>query len=126
MKDEYTKDLTDEQKAIIVDKGTDAPHTGEYVNTTDEGSYLCAACGSVLFKSDQKYDSNCGWPSFMDVIDRANVNLTDDSTLGMKRTEVTCATCDGHLGHVFDDGPGPTGERFCINSTSIKLDKAKK
>jgi len=122
---EWKEVLTPEQYDVLREKGTERPFTGEYWNTKDEGVYKCAACGAELFSSDTKFDSDCGWPSFYDVMNNKNVITKDDYSFGMHRIEVMCASCGGHLGHIFDDGPKPTGKRYCINSVSIKLDKKK-
>lgn len=115
---EWQKELTPEQYQILRKKGTERPFTGQYWDHHDDGTYTCAACGQVLFSSETKFDSGCGWPSFYDA-DPGTVEMHEDRTFGMRRVEVTCARCGGHLGHVFDDGPRPTGQRFCINSASI-------
>ena len=99
------------------------PYSGKYYLHTENGMYVCAGCGSELFKSDTKFDAGCGWPSFSDVVDSTKVVYTKDKTHGMVRTEITCAKCGGHLGHVFDDGHAPTGLRYCINSVSIEFKK---
>jgi len=115
--------LTPEQYHILFEKGTEPPFTGEYVDNHEEGMYRCAACGTDLFSSNTKYDSKSGWPSFWQALNPDKVKLNDDTSHGMVRTEVSCATCGGHLGHVFDDGPNPTGKRFCINSASLDFCK---
>jgi peptide-methionine (R)-S-oxide reductase len=119
--EEWRRELTPEQYYILREKGTERPFTGEYVHTKANGTYTCAACGSELFKSDTKFDSHSGWPSFTEPANREAVDLHMDTSHGMIRTEVTCKACGGHLGHVFDDGPIPTGQRYCINSISLKL-----
>ena len=111
---------------VLREKATERPFTGEYYNHFEKGKYVCAACGNVLFNSDAKFDSDCGWPSFDQAI-KGSVIYKEDSSFGMVRTEVMCAKCGGHLGHVFDDGPKETtGKRFCTNSVSIKFEPAKK
>jgi len=120
--DEWRKELTPEQYAVLRQHATERPFTGEYVNTETAGEYLCAACGQPLFASDTKFHSGSGWPSFWDVIDKGNVELKTDTSYGMKRIEVLCGRCGSHLGHVFDDGPrDTTGLRYCINSAALKL-----
>ena len=120
-KEDYWKNkLTPEQYNVLRMKGTDAPFSGEFVDFDEEGVYSCVACGNVLFSSDTKYDSHCGWPSFYDLAAVDKVELHRDSSHGTVRTEVTCAKCGGHLGHVFDDGPKPTGMRYCINSVALE------
>lgn len=121
--EEWKKILTPEQFKVLRQKGTERPFTGKYTTTTTDGIYHCAACGAELFKSDTKFDSHCGWPSFYQAIDDGKITEITDTTLGMVRTEVVCSNCGGHLGHVFDDGPKPTGLRYCINSVSVELDK---
>ena len=116
---DWKKELTDEEYQILRKKGTELAFTGNYLNNKKDGTYVCAGCGNPLFSSKNKFDSGSGWPSFWDVISKGNVDLNSDYTLGMKRIEVVCSKCGGHLGHVFDDGPKPTGKRFCINSLSL-------
>ncbi|MDL5049687.1 peptide-methionine (R)-S-oxide reductase MsrB [Oscillatoria amoena NRMC-F 0135] len=119
---EWKEQLTAEQYYILREKGTERAFTGKYLLNKDEGVYKCAACGNPLFKSDQKFDSHCGWPSFDDQIEGA-VKTERDTSHGMVRTEIMCARCGGHLGHVFDDGPTNTGLRYCVNSVSIDFEK---
>lgn len=117
--DVWRKKLTPEQFHVLREKGTEAPFTGKFLYNAAEGSYVCAACGNVLFDSTTKFEADCGWPSFYDAKEGAVV-LTPDDSHGMHRTEVTCAQCGGHLGHVFQDAPDqPTGQRFCINSAAL-------
>jgi peptide-methionine (R)-S-oxide reductase len=104
---------------ILREAGTEAPFTGPLLHVTDNGTFTCGACGLPLFTADSKFDSHCGWPSFTSPQEQENVRLLDDLSLGMHRTEVRCKRCDSHLGHVFDDGPGPEGTRYCINSRSL-------
>lgn len=120
--EEWKQALTPEQYAILRDKGTEAPFTGEYVHEKADGTYACAACGNPLFSSDAKFDSGTGWPSFDTALPGAIETHTDDSH-GMHRTEITCARCGSHLGHVFDDGPTKTGKRYCINSVCLDLEE---
>jgi len=117
----WRQELTPEAYKVLLRKGTEGPFTGVYVHTKEDGIYRCAACGAELFSSDTKFDSGTGWPSFTDAAKRANVELHEDRSLFMRRTEVTCAACGGHLGHVFNDGPAGC-DRYCINSVALKLD----
>jgi peptide-methionine (R)-S-oxide reductase len=119
---EWRAELTPEQYHILREKGTERPFTGALVNNHADGFYHCAACDAPLFTSGTKFESGSGWPSFFEPVTPEAVELHEDSTLGMKRVEVTCATCGGHLGHVFPDGPNPTGQRYCINSASLKFE----
>lgn len=117
---EWKNKLTEEQYRVLRKKGTEAPFTGKYVDNHDDGSYHCAACGNILFGSDTKFDSGSGWPSFTNPANLEHLKLHDDTSMGMHRTEVTCANCGGHLGHVFPDGPTDKGgQRYCINSISL-------
>ncbi len=119
---EWKAQLTPEQYRVLREQGTERAFTGKYVNTKTAGTYACAACGQELFKSDTKFESGTGWPSFWDVVDQGNVKLHTDTSYGMKRVEAVCSRCGSHLGHVFDDGPRETtGLRYCINSVSIEL-----
>jgi peptide-methionine (R)-S-oxide reductase len=118
---EWRQDLTPLQYHVLREAGTEAPFTGEYWNCHDDGSYHCGACGAKLFSSDTKFDSGTGWPSFTQPVDSGAIELRPDHSHGMRRTEVRCGACGSHLGHVFPDGPAPTGERYCINSCALDL-----
>ena len=120
--DEYwKKELTFDQYNVLREKGTEAPFAGKFYKNFESGMYDCAACGNPLFSSDTKFDSDCGWPSFDSSVDKENIELQEDSSLGMVRTEVLCKKCGGHLGHLFNDGPTKTGLRYCINSLSLNF-----
>jgi peptide-methionine (R)-S-oxide reductase len=120
---EWREELGDERFHIMRQQGTEPPFTGAYTHEKSDGMYRCGACGADLFGSDTKFDSGTGWPSFTEPAVAESVELRPDNSLFMKRTEVVCANCGGHLGHVFDDGPGPDGQRYCINSCALDLEK---
>jgi peptide-methionine (R)-S-oxide reductase len=116
---EWKRELTPEQYRVLREAGTEAPFSGKLLHNEEAGTYQCAACGAPLFKSETKFDSGCGWPSFYEPLTPDAVELLSDDSLGMVRTEVRCNACGSHLGHVFDDGPKPTGQRYCMNSVSL-------
>jgi len=120
---EWKKILTPQQYHVLREKGTDAPFTGKYYLNKEKGMYACAACGNELFSSDMKFDSSCGWPSFDKEIAGGKIKKVTDTSFGMVRTEIVCAKCGSHLGHLFDDGPTATGLRYCVNSTSVDFQK---
>lgn len=124
--EEWRRELTPEQYAILREKGTERAFTGAYWDTKEPGVYRCAGCGAELFRSDAKYDSGTGWPSFFEPADASAVETEEDLSYGMRRIEVHCKACGGHLGHVFPDGPPPTGLRYCINSAALTLDRAER
>jgi peptide-methionine (R)-S-oxide reductase len=124
--EQWKEQLSPEEYAVLRRAGTERPGTGEYNDTTTEGIYSCRACGAELFRSEAKFDSHCGWPSFYQPTSEDNVELIEDRSVGMRRVEVRCATCGSHLGHVFNDAPQtPTGDRYCMNSVSLKLAPAR-
>ncbi len=121
---DWKEKLTPEEYAVLREKGTEAPFTGRYLHEKSDGTYSCAACGSALFSSETKFDSGTGWPSFADALP-GSVRYVSDESHGMRRTEIVCALCGSHLGHVFDDGPTKTGKRYCINSVCLDLKENK-
>jgi peptide-methionine (R)-S-oxide reductase len=121
--EEWRERLTKEQYKVLRHAATERPFTGEFLSLSDTGTYTCAGCGTELFSSDTKFESHCGWPSFYDQLEDANVITREDRSHGTVRTEVLCKNCGGHLGHVFDDGPKPTGQRYCINSLALGFEK---
>jgi len=121
--DKWKLTLSPEQYKVLRECGTEPPFTGKYVNHKENGIYVCAACGNELFSSDTKFESGSGWPSFWDQVSEDSIERREDNSLWMKRIEIVCKKCGGHLGHVFDDGPNPTGLRYCINSLSLDFKK---
>jgi peptide-methionine (R)-S-oxide reductase len=124
--EEWKKILTPDQYAVLREKGTEKPFSGKYYKLNEKGIYVCAACGAELFSSADKFDAGCGWPSFSEALAEGRVIEKPDNSHGMVRTEILCANCGGHLGHVFDDGPQPTGLRYCVNSVSLEFKKENK
>jgi len=124
--EEWRARLSPEKYQVLRKQSTERPFTGTYVNVKDDGMYHCAGCNAPLFRSDAKFESGTGWPSFYEPAQDANIELVKDTSHGMTRTEVVCGSCGGHLGHVFPDGPTPTGQRFCMNSCALKLDPSAK
>jgi len=120
--DAWQAELTDEEFRVARQKGTERPFTGRYCSTETAGTYSCVCCGTDLFRSDAKFEAGCGWPSFFEPLPGARIEEVRDASLGVVRTEVICGRCDAHLGHVFNDGPPPSGLRYCINSVSLRLD----
>ena len=120
---QWREKLTDEEYRVCREKGTERPFTGELLHNEQTGLYTCTCCGEVLFSSEDKFDSGCGWPSFSAQSEDGNVDYNQDNSHGMQRTEIVCKHCDAHLGHVFPDGPAPTGQRYCVNSVSVKFTK---
>jgi len=124
--DEWKLTLSPEQYKVLRECGTEPPFTGKYVNHKEDGTYVCAGCGNALFSSDTKFESGSGWPSFWDQVSEDAIETREDNSLWMRRTEIVCKKCGGHLGHVFDDGPNPTGLRYCVNSLSLEFKPATK
>ena len=122
---EWKKILAPEQFRILREKGTELPFAGKLLHNKEEGIYVCAGCGNPLFSSESKFDSGSGWPSFFESLSKGDIELKTDSSFGMKRVEVVCGKCGGHLGHLFEDGPAPTGKRYCINSGALEFRKKK-